>query len=793
MSSVSRPPRTPSPSAEEGSQRYRRLIVSLWLLAVLGCGWVVLTTPVTADLTLFVPRADPVAELLLEQLRSGPTTRLILLGLDGDSETARAAVSRQLAERLRSTALFTRATNGTDALPETELQALFAHRYLLSPTLSPDRFTVDGLHAALQQRLAELQSPLAVFQKRWLASDPTGELLSLLRVWQGGMREPTKRLGVWFAPDGDRALLLVETRASGYDLVAQREAVTAIRQAFVAASVGTGVRLTMSGPGVLATLAEDQVRAGAEWLSALALAAVVLILLLVYRSARTVWLGALPMLSALLVGAAAVDWVFGKMYLITLAFSMTLLGETLDYPTYLFSHRRATETVTETLRQLWPTLRLCVVTTALGCLAMLDSDFPGLGQLGVFTIAGIVAALVTTRWLLPALLPPNWAPPRPVTIGAWADAVLHPRPRLALVIGGCGLLVLLSLAIETPPLWEDDLAALSPVPRELLRLDQELRTALGAPEVGHLIVVTAPDAETALQDSETIAAYLNRRQTEGVLAGYDGAMRYLPSVHTQRQRQAALPDTESLTANLTAAVAGLPFKSGLFAPFLDAVAAARTASPLRPEDLSGTLLGTRVGTLLFPGERGWTALLPLSGVRDSRTLAADLPRVEVGQAYYLDLRAETNRIVAGFRGAALQRLAWGFALIVAVVWIGLRSWRRVIAALLPVLVALVFTVAALLAAGERLSLFHLVSLLLVLGVGVDYGLFFSRPDPDPDRRRRTLHALIVCCGSALTVFGMLSTSTLPALRAIGLTVALGVAASFIVTLVAARPLLTRMN
>jgi len=347
---------------------------------------------------------------------------------------------------------------------------------------------------------------------------------------------------------------------------------------------------------------------------------------------------------------------------------------------------------------------------------------------------------------------------------------------------------MLSLAIETPPLWEDDLAALSPVPRELLRLDQELRTALGAPEVGHLIVVTAPDAETALRDSETIAAYLNRRQTEGVLAGYDGAMHYLPSVHTQRQRQAALPDTEPLTANLTAAVAGFPFKSGLFAPFLDAVvapfldavAAARAASPLRPEDLSGTLLGTRVGTLLFPSERGWTALLPLSGVRDSRTLAADLPRVEIGQAYYLDLRAETNRIVAGFRGAALQRLAWGFALIVAVVWIGLRSWRRVIAALLPVLVALVFTVAALLAAGERLSLFHLVSLLLVLGVGVDYGLFFSRPDPDPDpdRRRRTLHALIVCCGSALTVFGMLSTSTLPALRAIGLTVALGVAASF---------------
>jgi predicted exporter len=765
----------------------------LWLLAALGCGWIVLTTPVAADLTLFAARADPVAQLLLEQLRSGPTTRLILLGLAGDAETERAAVSQRLAERLRANDLFVRVANGADALPEAELQVLFAHRYRLSPTVIPERFTVAGLRAGLQQRLAELQSPLAVFQKRWLAGDPTGELPTVLRQWRGGLREPAKRLGVWFSPDGDRALLLVETRASGYDLAAQREAVTAIRAAFAAAGAGTGVRLEMSGPGVLATLAADAIHAQAEFLSTLALAAVVLMLLLVYRSARTVWLGALPMLAALLAGAAAVGLLFGKMYLITLAFSMTLLGETLDYPTYLFSHRRAAETVADTLRQLWPTLRLCVATTMLGCLAMLDADFPGLSQLGVFTLVGVAAAVATTRWLLPALLPLDWKPPQPTRIGPWADAVLRPCPRLALTLGGCGLLVLLALVIKAPPLWENDLAALSPVPRELMRLDQDLRAALGAPEVGHLLVITAPDAETALRHGEAIAAYLDDRQAEGLLGGYDGAMRYLPSAHAQQQRQASLPDAATLTANLDAALEGLPFKPGLFAPFLDAVAAARAAPPLRPEDLRGTLLGTRIDALLFPGERGWTALLPLSGVRDAPALAAGLPRDQASRAYYLDLRAETNRLVAGFREATLVRLAWGAALIVAVVWLGLRSWRGVAAALLPVLLALIFTVAVLLALGERLSLFHLVSLLLVLGVGVDYGLFFSRPGADPDLRRRTLHALLVCCGSALTVFGMLSLSALPALRAIGLTVSLGVAASFIAALVAARPLLTKMS
>ncbi len=779
-----RPPVVPPAAGAKHPNRWPILV--LWLLAALGCAWTALTTPIATDLSLFVPRADPVAELLLEQLRGGPTTRLILIGLEGDSETARAAASRQLAERLRDSDRFARVANGADLLPEGELRFLFAHRYQLSPTVAPDRFTVESLRAALQQRLGELQSPLAVLQKSWLPGDPTGELSSLLRAWEAGMREPARRLGVWFSPDGARALLLVETRASGYDVAAQREAVAAIRAAFSAASVGTGLQLLMSGPGVLATLAEDQARADAGWLGALALAAMVLILLLVYRSARPVALGALPMLAALLAGAAAVGLLFGQIYAITLAFSITLLGETLDYPTYLFSHRRAGETVAETLRHLWPTLRLCMITTLLGCLAMIHGNFPGLSQLGVFTIAGILAAVATTRWLLPALLPADWVPPRRLGVGPWMDSALRPRPRLALACGAGGLLVLAVLLVERPPLWEDDLGALSPVPRELLRLDQELRAALGAPEVGHLIVITAPDAETALRHGEIVAAYLETRRVEGALAGYEGATRYLPSVETQRQRQAALPDREMLAARLHAALEGLPFKAEAFAPFLDAAAAARVAPPLRPEDLSDSLLGARVGALLFPGDRGWTALLPLSGVRDTRALAAGLPQGVASQAYYLDLRAETNRLVAEFRAATLVRLGGGAALIVAVVWLGLRSWRGVAAALLPVLLGLTLTVALLLALGERLTLFHLVSLLLVLGIGVDYGLFFSRPGADPVRRRQTFHALLICCGSLLVVFGLLATSALPALRAIGLTVSLGAATSFLAALAMAR-------
>jgi predicted exporter len=50
-----------------------------------------------------------------------------------------------------------------------------------------------------------------------------------------------------------------------------------------------------------------------------------------------------------------------------------------------------------------------------------------------------------------------------------------------------------------------------------------------------------------------------------------------------------------------------------------------------------------------------------------------------------------------------------------------------------------------------------------------------------------LHATLVCVGSALLVFGLLSTSALPVLRAIGLTVALGVLFHFCLSIQMARP------
>ncbi|MEZ5585125.1 MAG: hypothetical protein R3F37_22385 [Candidatus Competibacteraceae bacterium] len=97
-------------------------------------------------------------------------------------------------------------------------------------------------------------------------------------------------------------------------------------------------------------------------------------------------------------------------------------------------------------------------------------------------------------------------------------------------------------------------------------------------------------------------------------------------------------------------------------------------------------------------------------------------------------------------------------LLSAVLWLGLGSLERLFVVLLPVALAVAVDTVLLLLLGEHLSLFHLVSLLLVVGLGLDYSLFFSRPEADTHSRARTLRAVLICCGSTLVVFGMLALS-----------------------------------
>jgi predicted exporter len=180
----------------------------------------------------------------------------------------------------------------------------------------------------------------------------------------------------------------------------------------------------------------------------------------------------------------------------------------------------------------------------------------------------------------------------------------------------------------------------------------------------------------------------------------------------------------------------------------------------------------------------WLGLATLSGVHDAGALAA-LAQRSGGSVRLLDIMAASVSLVAAYRQRTLQALAVAAVLLVLTIVIALRSVRRAWHVLAPMTLATFLVLAVERVAGIQVSLFHLIALILAAGLGLHYALFFERDTGDPAEQRRTLHATVVCVLSALLVFGMLAWSSIPVLRAIGLTVALGVGFHFCLSILMA--------
>ena len=805
--------------ARRGRTAIARTAIVLWLAFLLACGIIISRTQFTTDLSAFLPRSPTAAQqLLLEQIRDGLASRLILVGIEGADGSTRAMLSRQIARRLRADPAFVAVNNGEPVSAERDRAFLFNHRYLLSPAVTPARFSVDGLHAALSDSIDLLASPAGLLVKSLLPRDPTGEMVQLLDQINSGAR-PRMIDGAWASRDGTRALMLMQTRASGSDTDAQQRAMAAIRQAFDAApavttstSAASRARLVMTGPGVFSVTSRNTIESQVSRLSIISVVLIATLLLLVYRSFTALALGFLPVISGALAGVAAVSAGFGVVHGITLGFGTALIGEAVDYSIYLFVQSESgASDQQEWIKRFWPTVRLGVLTSIFGFASLLLSGFPGLAQLGLYSIAGLIAAATVTRFVLPHLLPANFRIHDTSAIGLVLSSLAQ---RAAALRWAAAILLTAACAIlveHRASLWNDKLSSLSPVSQAEVALDASLRTDMGAPDVRYLVVLSGASRESVLQSSEQVSAILQTQVDQGELAGYESPSRYLPSTATQRARQASLPALDLLETRLAQAVQGLPVRAHLFTPFLADIAAARSQPLLQAADLERTSMAMVVDALLIRQDRHWSALLPLTapkggGINASRIRAALSTEGTPGagglpDVLFVDMKAESDRLYAGYLHEAIALSLGGLAAIVGLLLLVLRSPMRVVRIIAPLAAAVITVTAGLTLLGQQLTILHLVGLLLVVAVGSNYALFFDRADhallpaegaitaPKPIAHvlaPRTLVSMLFANLTTVAGFGLLAFSNVSILQAMGVTVAPGVILALIFSAIFAR-------
>ncbi|WP_322029512.1 MMPL family transporter [Paraburkholderia sp. J76] len=797
----------------------QRRAVAVWLLCLIACAVTIGRANFTADLSAFLPRSpSPTQQVLVDQLRDGLASRLILVGIDGGYESTRAELSRRVAATLRADPQFAAIHNGSGESDARDEQFMFAHRYVLSPDVTPQRFTEHGLHEALGESLDLLTSSAGLVAKDLLPRDPTGEVAAMLGQLDSAA-QPETRGGVWASRDGRRAVLVAQTAAAGSDTDAQARAIDAVRAAFAAATRtlpnASAYQVSMTGPGVFGVATRDAIRHDVERLSTLSLVLIVALLLTLYRSPRTLALGLLPVLSGVAAGIATVSLVFGTVHGLTLGFGTTLMGEAVDYSIYLFvqssqgaprgvAHGR--DTMRAWLAAYWPTIRLGVLTSVCGFATMLFSGFPGLVQLGLYSIAGLVSAALVTRFVLPQLCGGAVAIRDVSRIGAGLARLANAAPRLRWPLAALVLAALASLWLHRDDLWSHELAALSPVPAASQALDTRLRADVGAPDVRYLVVVPAASEQAALEGAEKVGAQLQPLVDRGVLGGFESPARYLPSDATQRARRASLPARDVLAARLQEAIRNQPVdvRPDAFAPFLADVEAARNAPLVTRADLKGTSMALAVDALLTQRDGQWNAMLALRAPPHPEgaqtTQAVNAPSLNAGSvsdavahanvpgALFVDMKAEADRMYVDYVHEDIRLSLAGFVAIVVLLTLALRSFSRAARALAPLVAAVLVVAAGFALAGVSLTILHLVGMLLIVAVGSNYALFFCKRDDEAGVTPRTLVSLLVANLATVAGFGLLALSHVPLLETFGLTVGPGAMLALVFAAILAPPL-----
>ena len=756
----------------------RLRVFVLWLL-LMGAGVaVVANSRFSADISFFLPtHPTPEQKVLVDQLKEGSVSRLLMLAIGGGDAAARAQVSRTMRERLVGEGGFASVQNGEAGALDNERGFFLRHRYQLSPAVNAERFSEAGLSDAVNETLNALSSPLGMMLRPFLAQDPTGEMMAVLEQLNPGA-QPEVRAGVWASRDGERAMMLLETRALGSDIDGQASAIAQVRAAFGAAQAASpkGAALTMqlSGPGYFAVESRESIKAEVSRLLLISTVGIIGVLLWVYRSPRLLALGLLPMLSGALAGVVVVSLVHGTVFGITVGFGSALIGEAVDYAIYFFVQSGRLG-LTHWRQSFWPTIRLGVMTSALGFGALLFSGFPGLAQLGLYALSGVVTAALVTRFVLPTLAGQVATVPEP---GRWVHRLLgllgHAH-RLRAVVLLMAVGVGAYLWTERATLWDADLSALSTVSAEQAAADGRLRTDLAAPDARYLVMASGPDQESALQAAERVGDRLDALVNSGAIGGYDSPARFMPSAQRQRERLSNLPEAAELQTRLQAALVDAPLSANKLGPFLDDVARARTAGPLTRRDLDGTAMALAVDAMLTPGAQGWSVMMPLRPSADGGDMpVAALRAALVGSgALFVDLKGEFDALYGGYVSEAVRLSLAGCGLIVLLLAVTLRSPGR----LMRVLVTLALTVAVVIAglhfAGARLHLLHLVGMLLIVAVGSNYALFFDRTAGGEPLDATTLMSLGVATLTTAIGFGTLAISNVPVLQAIGTTVGPG--------------------
>ncbi len=768
-----------------------RIFAVLWVVGICALsGWLITNADgpaINANLMALLPEGerDPVVYDAVDRVEKRFERHIVLLVGAADFEAAKAA-ARHVSERLTGSGQFHHLRIDHDHdLVRRAVSFYLPLRFQILSNLARDQLRAGNTAAFERTVLMRYYSPKSALSSHLIDKDP---LLILPRFLEERAMETIDRPEMedgylTVRSDGRIYIILIgELSDTPFSFSLQKQVMplldglrSELPERFQGADYLMAGVLPHAASGTSSALDEmSTVGLGS-------LLGIIVLLIAIFRSPSPFILTLISIALGCLAGFAACLTVFGEVHLLTLVFGASLVGISVDYSLHYFCERfRFSEhwSPASALRHIFPGITLGLVTSVIGFVGLFFAPFPGMQGMAVFSSVGLCIAygcvVICYPHFTQGLARPKFE--RPLE---WmrAYSALWSRRRNWWTWATAAALAVLAAFGCLRLAASDDVRLMQTPDPTVMAEEMRTRALIGRNLASQFFLVEGRDDGDFLAREERLTEKLQALRKSGQLVGYLAISDFIASPQRQKENRALLTPLIAARQNTLDRIAG---QVGLPDSTRDAyVAAFREAERDSPIGLRQWLAHpvSEPYRHLWLGQsaRGVIGVVGLRGVYDLaalQTLADTEPLV-----HFVDPAGEISGLFGQFRRQTiwLTLISYGVVMLLLVARYGIGGGLLVMST--PVIAAIA-SLSVLGFLGEPISLFNVMALLLVLGIGVDYALFFRETGTESPA---TLLAIALSSLTTLLAFGLLALSATTAIHAFGLTILVGILVAFLLS------------
>lgn len=828
------------PSLARFAARHQRLVFALALVAAVASGVAASRLKFDTDVLSLLPKHEPSVNALRETLDQFGSLDYLLVAVripGGESVDPYIDYVHFLGDRMRELDSLVEVEYSVGEL-EQLLSEFIPHSMLF---LSPeevrrvvDRTSPENIHGRAAEVRRQLAMPQSIALESLLLLDPVGVgdiFMSKAKTSTAGMSIDWTS-GYFLSHDRRMMLVLAKPKEPPQNVDFSRAMVAQVEAAADAArgewrqwleDDTAEVEVLLGGRYMIGLSDDKTIRRDFIVNLVTSLTGVLLLFLFAFRRFGPLAYAFVPLALGLLMTFGFSSVVYGRLSAATSGVAALLIGLGIDfiivsYGRFVEERKRGADLYQALATMNGSSGRAVVIgaiTSAATFYAFLVTDFTGLRQMGILTGTGILLCMSAVLMVLPAML--AWHEehdtrhqrrPRMYLHGFGSERLMeysmrHPRA----VLGVAAVITLAAAGLAVQVRFEDSVQSMRPQGSEEVAFRAELSRRFGSSFEQMMLVFEGDSAEAVIDRVHGALPRLRRLVDGENLTEMDSLGSLIPPRDEQQAALAVLEearsdgfDAESVAASFRAALEneGLrpePFAEGLRL-FAEAV---ERRQPLTLADFEDSTNARRlIDRYIRQTEDGrWKSvvyLFPPAEVwrREPPPPLADLADSLGPEATLVGANVVSKVMRVGVLRDALVAAVVGFVLVAVMLWLDFRRLPDTILSLAPLVIGVVWMVAAMVALGISMNFMNIFVTAMIIGIGVDYGVHVIHRYREVERfGLERMEADVSETGKAITMaalsttvgFGSLSLSHYPGLRSMGLVAILGALATCAVSLI----------